>query len=402
MFRLAWRNIWRNKRRTAITLSMVAFAVGLSVIHRSLLWGMYNLMIDNSAGVLYGHGQIHKEGYWKEQSIDNVFAFTPELKAKAESCSGVKAVFPRIQSFALASSGTISRHAVLMGIDPAGENLLSNFDERISKGSPLKADDKAVLLGAGLADRLKLSVGDTVVLLSQGYHGQSAAGKYPVKGIVDIGNPRFTQRLLYMPLAEAQWFYATENQVTAAVIVPENPRRREQVVGAVKEALPDHEVMTWEEMDKETIQAIQADSAGGMVFLFILYLIITFGLFSTLLMMTAERRHEFGMLIALGMRKGKIGLMLVQEIILIGFLGAIAGMVMVSPLIAWFRTHPIELGGDLGDGLRRMGFEPIITPAFEPSIFLWQGLIIFTITLVVSLYPFFSVKTLKPVSAMRN
>ena len=175
---LAWRNIWRNKRRTLITIGSITFAVVLACIMRSMQLGSYERMIDNSVRFFTGYIQVHKNGFWDDKTIDNSFTPGDELIGQIEQLPNVEAVVPRIESFALASYEMQTKGAMVLGIDPDREDFLTEVNKsRLTEGEPLKADDDGALIGKGLAEYLKMDIGDTLVLISQGYHGANAAGK---------------------------------------------------------------------------------------------------------------------------------------------------------------------------------------------------------------------------------
>ena len=403
MINLAWRNIWRNKRRTFITLAAIVFAVFFAITMRSLQLGMYGNMIHNVVGFYSGYAQIHQKGYWDDKSIDNSFEFTEELKALGTNSENKVGFLPRLETFALASAVDVTRGCMIVGTDPELENQLTHINDKIIKGRTPAADASEILVAEGLAEYLKLDVGDTLVLIGQGYHGTNAAGKFPVCGIVKFGSPKLNDQLAYLPLAAAQYMTGAEGMLTSLVIMPDENRNIEETIAALSSQLGEnYEVMKWQEMMPDVVQAIQADNAGGILMLIILYLVIGFGLFGTILMMTAERRFEFGILMAIGMRRGRLASMVVLETALLSIVGAITGIIVSIPITVMGYLYPLEFSGMAAEGMERMGIEPIIPFSLDPSIFLSQGAIVLTIALLLSLYPIRTLFQLKAVQAMRN
>lgn len=180
--KLIWRNLWRNKRRTLITTSSVTFAVLLAVVTQALVKGTFGQLIDSVVGGYSGHIQVHATGYWDEPSLELLMSDDDALRDSLQALPGVAAVVPRLETFMLVSADTLTRGALVMGVDPGREQHLMKLDERIMRGGPVRKDEAAVVLAEGLARRLAVDVNDTVVLLGQGYHGSMAAGKYPVRG----------------------------------------------------------------------------------------------------------------------------------------------------------------------------------------------------------------------------
>ncbi|MGB1318051.1 MAG: ABC transporter permease, partial [Flavobacteriales bacterium] len=182
LLKLAWRNIWRNKRRTAITLTSIMMAVFLSNFMISINEGIFGNMLDNMTRSFLGHVQVHQNGYWDDQSLDNSLVDDDELVATMQNAEHVVGVTPRIQSFGLASFENQTRASQVVGVDPVKEEQLMNLEKHLIEGRSIALSDKGILLGNKLASYLKATVGDTIVIIGQGYHGISAAGKYEVVG----------------------------------------------------------------------------------------------------------------------------------------------------------------------------------------------------------------------------
>ncbi|HSK14077.1 MAG TPA: ABC transporter permease, partial [Phnomibacter sp.] len=256
---LAWKNLWRNKSRTIITMAAVFFAVVLSVLTGSLTKGVFDHLIKNVVGFYTGYIQVHKQGYWDEQILDNSFANDAQLAAVSLGHPNVSSIAPRLESFALASSEQVTKGCMVVGIDPQMENTVTGLQEKVSAGRYLNAHDRAVLLGSGLADRLQLTIGDTVVMIGQGYHGAMAAGKYEVAGLLKFGAPNLNDGALFMPLALAQELYGAEAMITSWVLSLHDPKETDRTAAGVQKLLGNgHEVMTWEQMLPEIRQHIES------------------------------------------------------------------------------------------------------------------------------------------------
>ena len=161
--------------------------------------------------------------------------------------------------------------------------------------------------------------------------------------------------------------------------------------------------MNWREMMPELVQAIQADSAGGLIMLFVLYLVISFGIFGTILMMTSERQYEYGILISIGMKRGKLALTVLLETFFLSVLGVIGACLLALPLVFYYHAHPINLAGEqMGNAYEEYGFEPVIPASNDPSIILTHSVIVVIITLVLALYAVWKIYRLQPVKAMHS
>mgnify|MGYP006267471733 CR=1 FL=1 len=402
-YKLAWRNLWRNQRRSLITMASIFFAVLLAIVTRSLQEGTYNQMIDNMVSFYSGYVQVHQRGYWEEQTLDHSLAEDPTLVEQVQAHPQVEHLIPRLESFALASYRDETAPAAVVGIDPDLERQLTHLPDKLVAGQYLD-DSGGALLAEKLAEKMSLGVGDTVVLLGQGYHGVMAAGKYAVKGILSFGSPDLNQRMLYLPIAEAQLMYGADGRLTSYVLALKDPQRTPQVVADLQGQLDtaQYEVMDWRSMMPELVQTIEGDRAGGVVMVWVLYLIIGFGIFGTVLMMTTERKFEFGVLTAIGMKRGKLSLTVILESIIIAMLGVLAGALAALPITWYFQENPIYMGDEMAEMYADYGMDAVLPMVVDPALFLDQGITILIITLIISLYPLLKISRLKPVEAMKQ
>jgi ABC-type lipoprotein release transport system permease subunit len=403
LLKLAWRNLWRNKRRTLITLTSVFFAVVLSTLMMSFKEGVYVNMIESMVGAYTGHAQIHADGFWEDKTLDNSLTVSEELIDKIEGAEHILGYAPRIESFALAASEEVTKGALVVGVDPTLEIQNTALNERVIEGKYLEEDNDAVLLGVGLADFLKLGVGDTIILIGQGYHGASAAGKYPVSGIVKFGSPELSKQLVLLPLKTAQSLYDLDEKVTNLILKPEDYRKTKEVVRKLSDDLgKEYEVMTWQEMAPEMVNMIETDRMEGFVFMLILYMVISFGIFGTVLMMLAERRHEFGVLVAIGMKRYYLAIVVFFEVFIISICGAIAGMIGAFPLCFYFYLNPIQLGEDMKQMAEDYGMEAVLQPTLAPSVFLQQAIVVAIIAGIIGIYPLIQLNRMDAITEMRS
>lgn len=405
LLKLAWKNLWRNRSRTIVTQSAVFFAVLLSVTTNSLQDGVFDHFIRNMVSFYSGYIQVHKAGYWDQQILDNGFEQNTGVENTITRHPEVVSVASRIESYALASVEEITKGCMVVGVDPQGEKAITQLHAKVISGDYFELDDDrpVALLSEGLAKRLKLQVHDTIILISQGYHGAMAAGKYRVIGLVRFGSPELNEQLLYLPLSVAQEFFSAEYLVTSKVLSIRSDKKLERIAQEVQQAIGEgYEVMTWKEMMPEVDQHIKTDKGSMYIISGILYLLIGFGIFGTLLMLMAERKYELGMLIAIGMKKQKLVVVLLMESVLNVVVGCLAGMLGSVPVVWYLYVHPIRFGGELADVYSRFGFEPVFPASTDVWIFITQGIIVLIMGFVLSLYPMITIWRLDAVTAMKK
>jgi len=465
---LAWRNLWRNRRRTLITAASVFFAVLFAVVMRSLQLGSYDTMFRNAIESYSGYIQIQQEDYWENKTVNNTFPYVSSLRKKIISDENVVETVPRFESFALASSGPQTKGVMVMGINPEKERYLSKVPDKLVKYrltpeavKQIKAeldipekvrelldlventsypsadrlqldldisDDEAEELmpvirkyarfdngnirmgepgawvGDGLSRYLELDIGDSIVLIGQGYHASTAAGKYEIKGIVKMPLPDIDNKIVYLPLDICQNLYnAGSNLTSVALHVDDNDEKAiANTVNRMKQMIPDRlRVLDWKEMNEVLVSQIEADNKSGMIMIGILYLVIAFGVFGTVLMMTAERRREFGVLVAIGMQKRKLASIITSEMLFMGLLGILAGCVVAIPIILYGMEHPIVFKGEFARIFEDYGFEPIMTFQGIDTYFLWQVVIVAIMVIIALGHPLNRIFSLKVVNALR-
>lgn len=403
LIKLAWRNIWRNKKRSLITITAILIAVFLAIIMRSMQLGMYDNMIQNVVGSYSGHVQIHNEGYWDEQTIDNAFADNDSLNQTIENREDVSVVTKRIQSGCLSSFNDLSKFVFVTGIELEKEQRMTDWSKRLLEGELLKEGNDAINIGKGIAKYYNLNVGDTMVFIGQGYHGMQAVGAFPVGGILDMKNPNLNNVSVFMPLNMAQEFLSAQGMLSQLIVSKAIYGDEDALAASLKENLGQtYEVMTWREMMPELEQIIQADSAGGLVMVFILYMIITFGIFGTVLMMTQERKYEFGVVVSIGMKKLKLMITMVYETVFLTSIGVLAGIICSRPIVLYYHNNPFRFPEEQVKMMENQGFEAIIPFMSSYDIPITHGLTIFFISLLICIYPILTIYKLNPIKAMKR
>jgi len=242
-----------------------------------------------------------------------------------------------------------------------------------------------------------------LVILTQGYHGVSSAGKFPVHGIIKHVSPELNKSIIYMELKTCQSFLGAENKLTSLVVnVADNDAMKRTLMNLKKEIKPPYSIMSWEEMQPEVVQQIESDRAGGVIMKAILYIVIAFGIFGTIMMMMAERRREFGVMISIGMQKKKLAVILFIETLFIGLLGIVSGMAVSLPLLLIQAKNPIPLTGETAKLMEDFGFEPYMFFSTAPEVFWQQTISVFVLTLLIGIYPVIASLKLKAIKALHG
>ena len=402
-FLLAWRNLWRNKRRTLIASASVFFAVLLALVMRSMQEGSYDYMIDASVSMYTGYIQVHAKDYWDKRSIDKSMEYSQKKISEIDSIPDITLITPRLESFSLISYGNVTKVASVVGIEPEKEDAMTKLKSKLIKGEYLNKDSKGIMIAEGLAQLLKVDIGDSIVVYGQGYHGVTAAAQIPVTGIVKFTLPPLNKSMTYLSLNYAQWLYSAPNRITTLSLMIDQANKIDNVHSAVQALFNDkYEVMTWPELMPELVQSIEVDNAGGIIMLGILYVVIGFGILGTVMMMTAERTKEFGILISVGMKKWRISYVSILESVFLAFIGLLSGIIVSIPILYYLNQNPVQLTGEMADVMLKFGLDPIMPFRFAANIFIDQFLTVLVIAMIAALYPLSYIRKLEPVRAMRK
>lgn len=404
LIKIAWRNVWRNKRRSFITIAAIFIAIFLAIIMRSLQLGMYDNMIKNVVGSFSGYFQLHSKGYWEDKNIDNSYKVGKSTIKNIKEIEGVSNVIKRIQTGVLSSNNNLSKFLYVTGIEQKEEEKLTDWNKRLVDGRLLDKEDKSIIIAKGVAKYYNAKVGDSLIFIGQGFHGMQAVGIYPIQGIIDMKNPNLNNMSVFMNLSVAQDFVSADQRITNLVIDKEQYFDEIKIVEAIESKIDiqSNDLMTWKEMTPELNQLIQADNAGGMIVIIILYMIVSFGIFGTVLMMTQERLYEFGVLISIGMKKSKLMITLIFETIFLTIIGVLTGFAISRPIVNYFHFNPIRLFGSAAAQLESAGFEPVLPFMNTYDIPFIHGLIIILISLATCIYPIIIISNLNPVKAMNR
>lgn len=248
LFTLAWRNLWRNKNRTFITMASISSAVLLSVTLVSLQRGIFDNLIRNVVSFYTGYIQVHGKGYWNDQTLENCLPLTDGLLDSVLATPGVAGVTPRLEAFSLASFGETTKGCMVVGIDPEAENKITRLKDKLISGVYPGKGDSGLMVAEGMARTMGLHAGDTLVLLGQSMYGSTAAGKFVITGLLRFGAPDLNERLVYMDIGAARLMYDTGDGVTSVIIRPADETGFRQLAATLQSSFSGSaDVMTWEE-----------------------------------------------------------------------------------------------------------------------------------------------------------
>ena len=329
--RLAWRNIWRHRRRTIIIVLAMGLSLAMMMMYDGLMDGFNNAIAANAVRVLGGNIQVHAEGYRAKVDSNPLLPLADDaavVKA-ARAQPDVVAASRRIQTGGLVSNREGAFSMSIIGIEPEAEAPVSLIAEHIVDGRYLESSDEdAILIGKGLSEALAISVGDRITMVGSDAHKQNRQRTMTVIGIYDVGIPTIEKGTAYISLAEAQSLFNLRGQSTEVQITLKQVGTESAVVAALAPMLPGYEVESWEKNYPELGNAVNRKSIVMDIFSVIIVMIAGIGILNLLLMAVYERTREIGLLGAMGLKPRQIATTFVLEGALIGIVGVIVGVGM--------------------------------------------------------------------------
>lgn len=400
--RIGWRNLWRNRRRTWLTAGGIAFAVLLVVSFMALQLGQYDVMVENATALMAGHVQVQNEEYLVDSRFEDTIEGVSGILATLRATPGVASVAPRVEAFALASVDERSFGAQVLGIDIAAELDTVRFVKMLKEGRTLEGPEDTVI-GSVLARNLGAGIGDEVVVLGSGKEGGVAAMVFTVVGLLETGMADLDRVLLLADIGEVQAGFGLVDEVHSLVIRTDDVERAPELVKRLDAALPENlEVRNWDAVMPELKQGIEVDKIGGRIMYGIIMALVVFSVVNSFIMTIFERTKEFGMLLAIGMRPGKIMLMVQWEALFVCLLGVGIGMILAMALTLWLMNTGIYLGEAMEEYARQFYMPDRMYPALSVEALLVSPLIMLIGTQLAAFLPSLRIRGLRPVEALRS
>jgi len=405
--KIAWRNIWRNKRRSLLTIGAILFASALLIFSISLQFSSYATMIDAAVKRHTGHLQIQAEGYHTDKEMRLVIAHPQDLVQSIQDLSHIKAMSSRGNAFCLVSSEQRTYGVWVAGVDPARERAVTTISRVIREGSYL-SDDTAyeVVLGDILAKNLAVELGDELVLLGQGLDGSIAATAVTVTGIFSTGQPEFDRSALQMPLRAFQETFSMGDAVHELVVVATDLEHLPDLARSIRERLASASsseglhLLTWQQLLPGLEQSIRVDMVSGWINYGIVVIIVAFGIMNTFVMCVMERTREFGMLMALGMRPSQVARLVLLEAAFMSLLGIALGLVGGCVITYYFQIHGFQIPG-AEEIMAQWGLPSRMWPRLSLMSMVTGPAVIVMVTLLTAVYPVLRIFGLGPARALR-
>jgi len=403
LFTIAWRNLWRNRRRTWLTSGGIAFAVWLLVFAMSMQVGAFDSMIDNGARLMLGHIQLQHPRYQDDPRLEYTISVSERFLSELESRAGVQVVAPRVQNFALLSVGERSFGAQVMGVDPAKEAGWSTLAGKVTEGRYLEGPGE-VVLGSVLARNLAAAVGDEVVLLGTAKEGGVAAAVVGVVGTFSTGIADLDRGIAQIDIGEFREGWAlAEEEVHAVILLADSVSASERIAAELQEEDDGKQwlILDWRALMPEVEQTMELKYVSVQFFFALIAIIVSFSVVNTFMMTVFERTPEFGMLMAVGMRPSAIMLQLLIEAIWLALLGISLGVAFSAALLLPLSATGIPLPEASAQLLAQFNMPERIYPGFSLTSVWVASLIMLVGTQFAAIVPALRIRRMRPVEALR-
>ncbi len=404
--RIAWRNLWRNKTRTAIVVSAIAFSYGLMLFMFGITQDSYAKMEDTIVEAIGGHILIHGDGYWDLPTGGQTVEQPSVRRREIEEMPEVSAVAERVVGYGLIGTAVTSEGAQLRGVRPEDERAFVDLEDRVLEGGILTGErDMPVVIDVEEAATLGVGIGDRVVVTGSEIDGDVTRGLFFVDGILESTPGQIDEGTAFVRLEDLQALLGYGDAVTQIGVRLHDDETRHDVATRLRRQFDGHqlEVLTWDEAVPEFLALIELDQAMTWVYLLVIIFIVVLGITNTFLMAVMERVREFGLLSALGMGPKSVGVLIMVETAFLAAVGMGAGLVLGLVGHFWVSAHGIDMGAafDMDIDVSGVSMEMVIHSHLDLPLWIMGSVVIFLFICVAALYPAWRAMRLAPSEAMR-
>ena len=406
LLHMAWRSVWRHRRRTILTIASIAGALSVAVFFLAIADGMYGRLLHDVLRMQAGHLTVENAQHLEAPAIDLTVEGVSDLRRRIDALPGVAATKELVvgQGVVGSAQGTVA--TAIVGVQPTEEAAMSPLVARLTAGTYLEADDdRAAVIGAEMARRLEADVGTRLVLYTNDTHGQMVQQMVRVKGVFETGSSDIDGHYLQVPIGFARTVFAMNaDEATEIGILLANPDQQEKVLSEVESLVAGDDrlaVWPWERIMPELSTFMTVDKGSNDVLQFIILMLAMFTIFNTILMSALERKREFAVMLALGTPSSRVAAQLLVESLLLGLVGCVVGVLVgVGVSLA---TDGVSLASSLGGSFEVGGFivNPVLRVKLSWRITLGLGAAMLGAMALMAVVPMFRIRRIRVTDAFR-
>lgn len=401
LLNIAWRNIWRNRRRSLIIIASVSVGTVAILLNDGLSVGMIRQIFDNQIGSFVAHVQIHKKGFNDNKVIQKLVPEPELVESTLNRTPGVVHFSRRVMTFGLVSSALNSSGVTIVGVEPENEARVTTVEKWTMEGRYLGEGKHEIIIGRKLAEKLDVGLGDRLVGMASGIDGDIGAEMFRVVGIFETVSSEFDRAYIFIPLKTAQEMLGTGNNVSEFAIVAKTREAVDSIKSTLQDALGDeYEVLSYADILPLMLAQMELYQESTYIVYVIIGLAMIFGIINTMLMSVFERIREYGVLMAIGMKNSRLFTMILTEAFLLGLLGALVGIVSGLLIMLPMANHGLDLS-KFSEGLTSFGSGAVIYPVLVVRTIVESVFILPLIAVAGALYPAVRAVRFEPVRAIR-
>ncbi|MDT3739899.1 MAG: FtsX-like permease family protein [Candidatus Kapabacteria bacterium] len=402
MLKIIWRNIWRNKRRSLVMLSSVIVGVIAIILNDSFGNGFVEQMLTSQINKHTSHIQIHKTGFVDNITISSVIPDINKAETVLKNNPSVVRYSKRIITFGLVNSANSSSGVNIVGIQPGTESQITVMKKSVIEGKYPESGKRDILIGSKMADKLEVGIGGKLVVVANSAQGTVNSELFRVSGIYKSGHSDFDNSYIFVPADFANSLLELNGNIHEFAIITNSIENIEQTKREIAEALGSgYEVLSYKDLLPMIVSYMEVYQSSIFIFYAIIGIAVLFGVVNTMLMSVFERVPEFGVLIAIGMKRGTLFRMVLGESLVLGILGSIIGSVLGLLIYLPFAKSGIDLSS-FSEGMSMMGLDAIIYPSVNPMMFLNSTIVMPLTAVIGAVYPAYKAIRLQPTEAMRH
>lgn len=400
--KLAWRNLFRNTRRTVLTVALIAFSLTAMILTDAIIKGMVNVMVDSVTHTLAGEAQVDRKGFRDAWDTDLMLDHSSQLEQEIASSPAVAGYAPRVIAGAMVSSSYNVASGVLYGVDPDKELKVSRIRDAVIRGQYLSGKPGEILLGSDMADLLEVKLGDRIVITSaQPGSGELAQALYRVSGILHFGSREYDNRFVFVNLPQARTMLGMTDQSQQIAIRFKDPEdARNPALPLFKKLNQGNiEAVSWLEANPEVASILGMTGFSSLIVGLILFLLASLGVINSMFMSIYERIYEIGVIKAIGTKPADLMRLVLAEATLIALISCVFGLALGYGLGTWFSTHGVPMGDYELSGVV---LSDNIMTVLAPYQFIDFPVYVILLTVIAAIYPAWFAARLVPAEALQR
>jgi ABC-type lipoprotein release transport system permease subunit len=403
LFSISWRNIWRNKLRSAVIITAITLGLVAGIFASALFKGMGDQRVEKVIKTELSHIQIHQPEFRQANEMSNFIPNANQLAEELRKNPHVTGVSERISLFSMVASAETAAGVKISGIHPENEKLVSNLYSKLIEGNYFEEKRRyPVLLGRKLAEKLNVKLGSKVIITLQDLENNITAGAYRIVGIFDTRNNLFDEANIFIREQDLRKLInLPENASHELAILVDDNKNVPTVQQSIISKHPELETLSWIELSPEMNYLNEAMDLITYIFIVIILFALLFGILNTMLMVVLERVKEIGMLMAIGMNKMRVFMMIVWETVMLSLTGGVIGIFLATIITKYFETHKIDLTV-WGEAYSDIGYDPYAYTSLHTSLLINITIMVIITGILASIYPAYRALKNDPADALRT